>query len=159
MLYVLSVTTGKELMVKERLKELGIKSLVPLSFKYRRTKGKWTEETAVVFKGYVFINIHYNAENYYKVTEIDNVIKFLRADGIPIELSYIEEEYIKLLSSDEFLLPSVVKEEDGELLIISPLLKKFETKITKIDKHKRVAEFEIMLLGKAYKVVNGIDIV
>ncbi len=161
-MYVLSVKTGKEEMVKKRLDELGIKCLVPKTFKYKRSKGKWTEYIQVVFKGYVFIDIIYNAKNYYKVTGVDNVIKVLRADETPLKLTYIEEEYIKLLSSDEFLKPCLVKaleETDNDFAIVSEVLKKFETKITKIDNHKKVAEFEIMLLGEVHKIVTGIDIV
>lgn len=158
MIYVLQVTTGKEDVVKKRLEELGYICYVPHGFRYRRSKGIWQEIIEIIFKSYVFVEMEYTAENYYKICDIDHVLRFLRADGQPLILSYLEEEWIKLLAIMGET-PCVVEMKEDEYTIQSGVLKNFETKIVKIDKHKKTAYFEIDVLGNIHKIALGIDIV
>ncbi len=157
-MYVLQVLSGKEDDVKKRLEQLGFKVIVPKSFRYKRIKSKWTESVDVIFKGYVFVDMTYSAENYYKVTKIDGVIKLLRSDTKVLALSYIEEEWIKLLSR---LVGEPVQVEivDEKATIKSGVLKDFNSNILKLDKHKKSAYFELDLLGESHKIVMGIDII
>ncbi len=156
MLYVLQVATGKENYVADRLKEKGIKALIPKHLKYKRLKGKWDEEIVVTFKGYVFLDMDYNADNYYKVTAIENVVRLLRSDSEPVRLSFIEEEWIRLLSTDLAKEPTKIRLEKDKYEVVDGVLKKFLAKIIKIDSHKKFAEIEIDLLGEKRKLTLGV---
>ncbi len=158
MMYVLQVKSTKEEDIRKRLEELGYKALVPKGFKYKRIKGKWKESLDIIFKGYVFVDMKYTAENYYKVMAVDNVIRFLRSDDTPLTLNFIEVEWVRLLNA----LADKVQEvefKDDEYTITGGVLKNFETNIVKVDKHKRLAYLEITLFNEVHKVALGIDIV
>ncbi|MBS9782635.1 MAG: hypothetical protein KGV43_02395 [Arcobacter sp.] len=160
MIYVLQVMTGKEVEVLKALKDIDIKAFVPLGFRYKRIKGAWEEDSKVIFTGYVFVEMTYTADNYYKVSNISNVIKFLKNDDTPLILSHLESEWIKILN-DFANKPTFIKLDDktDSYKIVSGVLSSFETKITKIDKHKRFAQLEIKLFDEVYKIQLGIDIV
>ncbi len=157
-MYVLYVKTGKEDPVKKRLDELGIKALVPKCFKYKRVKGNWKSTLDVIFKSYVFLDIDYSAENYYKIIEIDDVIRFLKSDTKVLSLSHLEKEWISILNKFASKASKIELKEDG-FKIISGVLENFETKVVKIDKHKRLAHIEINLFNELHKIVMGVDIV
>ncbi len=166
MLYVLQVTTGKETLISSRLEEMGIKNLVPKSFRYKRIKSKWIGEESVVFKGYIFIDAPYNAKNYYKMMSIDGVVRLLKTDEV-LKLSYSEEEIIRLIANEK-LVAQIVRLKKADSLdenldekyeLVSDMLKKFESKIVSIDKRRRSATIEITLMNEVHKLVVGIDIV
>ncbi len=157
-MYVLQVTTGKELEVKKRLSELGIKALVPIGSIYKKLKTKWSLEEKVLFKGYVFVDIVYDADTYYKMIEVDNVIKLLKGGENALRLSFKEDEEILLLAAFAKE-PTKVKEEEGSHKIVGGVLESFVSKIEKIDKHKRSATVLIDIAGKSHKLVLAIDIV
>lgn len=159
-MYVLQVNSGKELEVKRRLDELGIQTLVPEAFRYKRYKSSWNEEVSIIFTGYVFVRMDYSAENYYKIMTVDDIIRFLKVGNEMAALSFMEEEWIKILSSKEVRVAQQISiNDEGEAILLSDTLKKFETRISKIDKHKRSAEFNLEVLNEEHKIVLGIDIV
>lgn len=159
-MYVLQVISGKELEIKKRLEELGIKALVPEVFRYKHYKSTWNEEISIIFKGYVFVQMVYSAENYYKIMNVDDIIRFLKVGDEMAALSFMEEEWIKILSGKEVRVAQQISiNDEGEAILLSDTLKKFETRISKIDKHKRAAEFNLEVLNEEHKIVLGIDIV
>lgn len=157
-MYVLQVVSGKEKEILNRLLDLGFKCLVPEGFRYRRTKGAWQGLSEIIFKGYVFVSMTWSAENYYKITSVDGVIRLLRADSTPLQLTFLEEEWIVVLDSLGAK-PTTVELIDDKCFIKDGVLSKFETSIVKVDKHKRCALIEIMVLGETHKIELGIDIV
>ena len=68
MWYVIQVMTGKEDDIAGKLKEQGIRALVPKENRLIRSGGSWSQREYILFAGYVFLNMNYNADNYYKVT-------------------------------------------------------------------------------------------
>ena len=82
MWYVIQVMTGKEDDIAGKLKEQGIRALVPKENRLIRSGGSWSQREYILFAGYVFLNMNYNADNYYKVKGIPGVIQFLETTGI-----------------------------------------------------------------------------
>lgn len=82
MWYVIQVMTGKEDDIAGKLKEQGIRALVPKENRLIRSGGSWSQREYILFTGYVFLNMNYNADNYYKVKGIPGVIQFLETAGI-----------------------------------------------------------------------------
>ena len=155
MWYAIQVMTGKEDNIAGKLKKQGIRALVPKENRLIRTGGLWTQREYILFAGYVFLNMNYNAENYYKVKGIPGVIKFLGDSGNPSRLSYLEAEWINLLTGADNtpIEPTTVKvQKDGTFKIVNGVLEKLENRIVKYDKRSRKATFEITICNEKKEV-------
>ena len=107
----------------------------------------------VLFPGYVFLQMCYNAENYYRLKAIPGIINLLNGT-----LSYLEAEWILLLSGQngQPLEPSLVKDRDGKLEVEAGVLKKFRSRIIRLDKRSRRALIELSICGEKKEVQLGI---
>ena len=151
--YAVQVKTGEEAGVAAKLKELGIRALSPQENRPIHTGGKWGSQRYALFPGYVFLQMEYNAENYYRLKKIPGVVKLLSGT-----LSYLEAEWILLLSGrrGEPLEPTLVREADGRLEIQEGILKRFESRVIKMDKRNRRAVIELSICGEKKQVQLGI---
>lgn len=155
MWYVIQVMTGKENDIAGKLNEQGIKALVPKENRLIRTGGSWMQREYILFTGYVFLNMNYNADNYYKVKGIPGVIQFLGDSRNPSRLSYLEAEWIALLTGTDNapIEPTTVRvQEDGTFKIVKGVLGKLENRIVKYDKRNRKATFEITICNEKKEV-------
>ena len=155
MWYVIQVMTGKEDDIAGKLKEQGIRALVPKENRLIRSGGSWSQREYILFAGYVFLNMNYNADNYYKVKGIPGVIQFLGDNRNPSRLSYLEAEWIMLLTGEnnQPIEPTVVRAlGDGNYETVKGVLEKFENRIIKYDKRSRKATFEITICNEKKEV-------
>lgn len=155
MWYVIQVMTGKEDDIAGKLKEQGIRALVPKENRLIRSGGSWSQREYILFAGYVFLNMNYNADNYYKVKGIPGVIQFLGDNRNPSRLSYLEAEWIMLLTGEnnQPIEPTVVRAlGDGNYEVVKGVLEKFENRIIKYDKRSRKASFEITICNEKKEV-------
>lgn len=158
MWYVIQVTTGREMDIAGELKKQGIRALVPRENRMIRNGGRWVWKEYTLFGGYVFLDMEYNAENYYKVRKLPGVARFL-GDGEPSTLSYLEAEWIMALTGRDNapISPTIVSEApDGSLKVVSGILRRFENRVTRYDKRNRKAVFEITVCGEKKEVQLGI---
>ena len=88
------------------------------------------------------------------------MIRFLGDSKAPSTLSYLEAEWIRILSgSGEPLEPTLVREDgSGGITVISGVLKQLENRVLKWDKRSRKATFEITICGEARQVQLGIEV-
>ncbi len=162
MWYVIQVKTGDEAAVMKKLKENNILALVPIENRPVRKSGTWSYQEYVLFPSYVFLNIDFTAENYYKVKNIPNVIRFLGCGSQPSALTYLEAEWIKTLTgvNGTPIEPTKVKEDEkGNIQIVDGILMGFANKAIKYNKHSRKATFEITICNEVKTVSLGIEIV
>ncbi len=157
---VLQVKTGDEMNVKKRLNEMGFVAAVPRENRMQRKGGGWTTKEYTLFPSYVFIELAYTAENYYRIKEIPAVIRFLGSGLHPDTLSYLEAEWIKILTfGGNAIEPTKVRiSEDGKTEVTDGVLTAFKNRIKKVDKHKRKATFEITVCGEVKEIELSIDI-
>lgn len=154
MWYVLQVNTGKESAVRDKLRELGFPVFVPQEERIIRKGGVWGAKCYTLFPGYVFLNMHYDADNYYRVKAalgVDRLSLLGPPGGPPSALTYLEAEWIKALSGygDEPVKPSRVKiSEGGSVQITDGVLQNFGSRITRIDQHSKRATVELTLCGE-----------
>lgn len=161
MWYVVQVITGKENDIAGSLIEQGIKALVPKENRLLRSGGSWIQKEYILFTGYVFLEMQYNAENYYRVKNLQGVIRFLGDSRNPSTLSYLEAEWIMLLTGKDNtpIEPTVIKvNEDGGVKAIKGVLERFESRVVKIDKRNRKAIFEITVCGERKEVQLSIQL-
>ena len=94
-------------------------------------------------------------DNYYKVKGIPGVIQFLGDSRNPSRLSYLEAEWIMLLTGEnnQPIEPTVVRAMgDGNYETVKGVLEKFENRIIKYDKRSRKATFEITICNEKKEV-------
>lgn len=154
MFYVIQVETGRELQIAGKLRGHGIKALVPLESRSIRSGGAWTNREYVLFTGYIFLDMKYNASNYYLVKKTPGVVRFLGDSRNPSRLSYLEAEWISTLTGKDNapIEPTVVRKTGDKYQVVSGVLGRFENRITKYDKRQRRATFEITLCGEKKEV-------
>lgn len=155
MWYVIQVRTDKEMEIAESLKEQGIRALVPRENRLIRSGGSWTQKVYVLFSGYVFLDMRYSAETYYKVKRVPGVVQFLGDARSPSTLSYLEAEWIRLLAGKDNapIEPATVQiRDDGSVRILDGVLLYFENRMLKYDKRNRKATFEITVCGEKKEV-------
>lgn len=155
MWYVIQVMTGKEDSIARKLKEQGIKALVPKENRMIRSGGSWIQKEYILFSSYVFLDMAYNAGNYYKIKNLPGVIRFLGDSRNPSRLSYLEAEWICLLTGEDNtpIEPTLVKiGDDGSLKAVDGVLERFENRVSKMDKRNRKATFEITICNEKKKV-------
>ena len=157
---VLQVKTGDEMKVKNRLSDMGFVAAVPRENRMQRKGGEWTTKECTLFPSYVFIELAYTAENYYRIKELPAVIRFLGGGLRPDTLTYLEAEWIKILTfGGNPIEPTKVRiSEDGKTEVADGVLTAFKNRIKKVDKHKRKATFEITVCGEVKELELSIDI-
>ncbi len=161
MWYVIQVITGREKELASRLKEQGIGAFVPRENRRIRSGGSWIQKEYILFSSYVFLDMAYNAENYYKVKNLPGVIRFLGDSRNPSRLSYLEAEWIRLLTGKDNapIEPTLVKiGEDGSLKAVDGVLERFENRVVKVDKRNRKATFEITICNEKKEVQLSIQL-
>lgn len=161
MVYVLQVLTGREEEIARKLQEEGIKSLLPRERRLIRTRGSWTEKVYCLIPGYVFVEMTYTAENYYRVKKLPGAVKLLGDPGNPSYLSYLEAEWILALTGyqNEPIPPTRVRiREDGSAELLSGVLRSFEGRIQRLDRRSRRATFSISILGESKEVTLSISL-
>lgn len=155
MWYVVQVTTGRERDIAKELNGRGIRALVPVENRLIRRGGRWTQSEYVLFGGYVFLDMAYNAENYYRVKRIPGVLHFLGESGNPSKLSWLEAEWIQLLTGRDNapIEPTLVKADaEGRLKAVKGVLEKVESRLISWDRRSRKAAFEITVCGEKKEV-------
>lgn len=161
MWYVVQVMTGREDGIAAALNRQGIRALVPKEDRMIRSGGAWTRKEYILFSSYVFLEMDYNADNYYRVRNLPGVIRFLGDGNGPSRLSYLEAEWIRLLTgkNNAPIQPTVVRiSEDGSLKAVKGVLTNFENRIIRVDKRNRKATFEITLCGEKKEVQLSIEL-
>ncbi len=158
---VLQVKGNNELKVLEQLKQKGYHSLVPRENRLIHTKGAWIQKEYLLFPNYVFIATDYHAEDFYKISNIAGVQKFLGDKRSPSSLSFIEEEWIKLLSNNNVPLePTAVQvTEDGGIELLKGVLLNFKSRIKSFNKRQRKAVFEITVCNEIKEITLSIDVI
>lgn len=159
-MYVLQVKSGKEEIVRNALNSAGYHALVPVENRMIRSGGNWTQKEYVLFPNYVFIETEYNAENFYRITSMNHVTRFLGNKFDPSQLTFIEVEWIRLLSNGGTPLhPTLVKfDESNEPTILKGVLESFKSRVKAFNKRQRKATFEITICNEIKEITLSIDI-
>lgn len=157
MIYVLQIQTGKELSVCALLEQRNISAFVPREHLMIRKSGLWSKMIKLLFPGYVFVDIDFSAEMFYKINSVSGVIRFL---GSPSPLPEHEEGMIRWLSNGgEVIEPSaVIIGVDGTVIGYEGFLAENADKIKRLNLRQKKASVEVKFGGKLHKANIGIDI-
>lgn len=156
MIYVLQVQTNKELDVSAALSRAGIQADVPRERILIRKGGLWSKMLKLLFPGYVFITVDYNAEAYHIIKSVSGVIRFL---GAPTPLPEHEADMIRWLSNGgETIEQSLIRtDSDGNIIGYEGFLEGNEDKIKRLNLRQKKASVEVKFGGKTHRANLGID--
>ena len=167
--YVMQVATGRERQTVQLLERvLGGATRAELfvpRYRYRKKiKGAWELVDELLTPGYVYIktsmlDINDLAE---RIKQVPAFARVLAQNGKIIPLSADEERWLRVLTgtgSEHVVEPSYGFVEGDRVVITDGPLVGFETKIRKIDRHKRLAYVEVPLLGRTKLIKVGAEIV
>lgn len=157
MIYVLQVQTGKELTVRSLLEQQGISASVPRERLLIRKDGMWSKKVIILFPGYVFVDIEYNAGMFYRINPVPGVIRFL---GLPTPLPKQEEKIIRWLSNGGEVIEQsyAVKDENGHIVRYEGFLAGNEDKINHLNLRQKKASVAVEFDGVVHKVNIGVDV-
>lgn len=146
--YVLHVATGREQEIERRLRRIGIDAIVPTETLLLRKGGRWNEKESLLFPGYVFVQVLFDPDIYYRITDIPGVIRFLPGPQAE-KLSDDEAAHIAYLGS-AVLAPSLVDFSGGGPVILKGVLKSLERYIVRFNRRQRRATLSTEFLGTAH---------
>lgn len=154
MMYVMQVTSGRELDACRDLSKKGYIAYAPEKQMFIRKGGKWRKEIRLLFAGYIFISTSdLRAQDYYI---IKSCIGFIRLLGSPVpkSISLQEEKYILFLANNGCPLPPsrVYVNLDKEIEVASGPLKLFEAEITWFSRRQRRAQVDTEIAGTIYRL-------
>lgn len=146
--YVVQVTTGKELKVRDALQAKHIPAKVPQEERQIRQGGSWAGKLYVLMPGYVFVGSDdFGADDYYAIKKTADVLRILGTPPQPI--SYQEAEYINLLAPDDNpLQPSLVEIVGGEAQVVDGVLARIPSRLLKVEARRRRAKVSLTVLGE-----------
>ena len=155
MIYVLQVQTGKETTVRKLLEQQGVIAYVPRERIEIRKGGLWSKMIKLLFPGYVFVDIDFDAEMFHKINPISGVIRFL---GLPTPLPQREADLILWLANGgEIIEPSPLT-VDGDKITCEGFLTGHEDDIKHLNARQKKASVEVRFGGKVHRANIGVEI-
>ena len=163
--YVVQVATGREQQVMSLAERL-VTPKVPSRFyapRYRfqrKIQGKWQIVDELLTPGYLYAETSDIRSLEKHVSELPLFAKVLRMNGNIIALSEAELEWLDRLTGPNRVVGFSVGYMEGDRVVIEDgPLAGLESKIKKINRHKRLAYVDIQLLGRSKTVAVGLEIV
>ena len=145
MMYVVSVTGGREYKARDELNKIdGVHAVLPTNMLCIRRGGAWHEEEKILIPGYVFLECKYNTSIYYKVRNTYGVTNWL-GKGNPEPLTSDDEKFVECFANGGKPIPV--------LTFDSPFVRK--AIIKQVDKHRRRITATIRIFDKLHTITFG----
>lgn len=164
--YVVQVKSGHEKKIAEKCRFLIPKDIlnecfIPEYVIKKKYQGKWQQVQDILFKGYIFLISDHIDELFSELKKIPDYTKVVgkkKEDIFPLEDGEIE--FLKSFENDKHIVDISIGFIEGDTIFITegPLQGK-EGLITKIDRHKRIANISINIFGKVITAKVGLEIV
>ena len=165
MWYVIQVETGREEQIMEETRSYQVQEyfdeiFAPRSERKRKYLGKWHLETELLFPGYLFVITSRPEELYQALKRIPRLTKLLGTGEKWTPMTKEDIEIVELLSGRERL----VKFSEGyikgdRVTVTGGSLKGLEGKISRIDRHKRLAWLKVELFGRTVELQAGLEVI
>jgi transcriptional antiterminator NusG len=142
-----------------------VNAFTPKKTKLLRQKGRVVKVNDILFPGYVFVEtevehtdfIHYLNQH---IRPVQGFIRLLEHDRIGTETLYPHERsFIETFTNRHRVIEASTGFIEGDQIIITsgPLVG-HESRIKRIDRHKRIAELDISMFGEIRTIKVGCEI-
>lgn len=151
MIYVIQTKPNQEIFLLKELERVGVKAFAPSENRKIRYRGKWHTQNALIFSGYVFIDIEkYSPELFHKIHKLTGFIRFL---GSPSPLSPTEIEQIKWLCNDgKPIETSHYRLENGKAVFVDGVIFRLQHLITNFNLRQHRVKLRITVNGRSFNV-------
>ena len=165
MWYVIQVTdrTREEQIIAEtasyEVRQYCDEIFAPRCERKKRYLGEWHTETGLLFPGYLFVISSCPEELYQALKRIPRLTKLLGTGEKWTPMSAEDIRIVELLSGRDHLMRLSEGYIQGDQVIVSGgPLKGLEGKISRIDRHKRLAWLTVELFGRTVELQAGLEI-
>ena len=165
MWYVIQVNTGDEENVlnmctrvvnKETYNDL----FIPRYVCSRRYLGDWHNDALVMFPGYLFVDTDDIDAFVLQLINVSGMTRVVGDGEIPVPVSMREQKYLSEMMDENHIIQISTGYLVGDTIeILSGPLKPFSAIVRKIDRHKRIAEIDVMMYGVAARAKVGLEII
>ena len=164
--FVLFVKTGDEVKALRALKTEGLDAFMVTMEVVHRKQGKSFLVAKNMFPGYLFVEseldlVEFDIQLKMLSNRISYFMKLLKFDNEGTSVLYPDEkEYLQRLVNDKKVVEhSIGFIEGNEVFVTEGPLQGFESKIVKIDRHKRRATLEVEFCGELRYVDVSLEII
>jgi transcriptional antiterminator NusG len=164
MWYVLQSAEGKEIAAVEKCQKAIPSNIATSVFSpryefMRRYQGEWHIKEGILFPGYIFVESDNSAKLEEHLEHISSVATPVRIGGDFHPIRDDEEQFLQsMLDETNCIRYSLGYIVDGKLVVESgPLSGKVQC-VTKIDRHRRVADIILHLFAEEKKVQVGLKV-
>lgn len=165
MWYVIQVQTGREEQIIAETASYEVRQycdeiFAPRCERKKRYLGEWHTETSLLFPGYLFVISSAPEKLYKALKRIPQLTKLLGTGEKWTPMSNEDIEIVELLSGREHLMKFSEGYIQGEKVTVTKgPLKGLEGKISRIDRHKRLAWLTVELFGRTVELQAGLEII
>lgn len=165
MWYVIQSLNGDELNVCEKCRQAVPKDayrdfFVPMYVCMRRYQGVWSKEHKVLFPGYFFIDTEQPEIVEKALSVVARIAKPVCVGKQFVPILEEEQDFLEdMMDASHIIQMSTGNIINGEFDIYEGPLQEKAAYLKRIDRHKRIAEMEVRLLGKPRRVRVGLEIV
>ncbi len=165
MWYVIYVNSGQEenvINICNRVvsKETYNRLFIPRYICSRKYEGSWHDEALILFPGYVFVDTDDVEAFKMQLRQVDRLTRIIGDGKVSVPVSPREQRYLTDMMNED----DVIQISKGYLIgdkieIMSGPLKPYPAIITRVDRHKRIAEIDVKLFGISTKARVGLEII
>ena len=157
--YVIFVKGGKESSLTKSLKKRNVDAFIPMMEKMHKKNGEYIKVIVPMYPNYIFIRsdldqIEFNQWLYLFKQQCSGIVKQLQVDKEGTSVLHKEEIDLmeKMMNNQNIVKHSFGLIEGDHIRIIEGPLMGLESKIVRIDRHKRLAYLNNVFLGKPIKI-------
>lgn len=165
-IYAIQVASGQEAKVEELIRRFVDERMVgeifvPRFEAMRRWKGEWHKRAERLAPGYLFVETHDAEKLALQLRRVPAFTKLLGNNEVFIPLNDEEVAWLNAFTGND---RRVVEMSEGivegsKVIVLRGPLMGHEAEIKRIDRHRRMAELEIRMLGRMKTIRLGLEIV
>ena len=162
MWYVIQTMAGSEEEVRRQaqllIPEVEFRILYRIgSFKFR---GEWTTKSLIMFPGYIFVITDDPSSVMMKLRKIEKFARMVKFDDMFIPVSAEEQRILSRMSGDDDTIDTSTGIIEGDRIVVKegPLIG-LESRIKRIDRHKRLAYVGFSMGSRDVEVELGLSII
>lgn len=160
----MQVLSGNEDKTKELCLQIVGKQLLESCFipRYERVikyGGEWHKKEEVLFPGYLFFETKQIDAVFLALKRVPKFTKILGTGQYIIQLSKQEEELLRQLVNEEYIMEMSSGYAVGKQVhIIDGPMRNLKGYIRKVDRHKRLATVEVIMFGRVINIKMGLEV-
>ena len=165
-IYAIQVASGQEAKVEELIRRFVDEALVgeifvPRFESMRRWKGEWHKRTERLTPGYLYVETSDAEKLALQLRRVPTFTKVLGNNEVFIPLNDEEVAWLNAFTGGD---RRVIEMSEGivegnKVIVLRGPLRGHEAEIKRIDRHRRMAELEVSMLGRMKTIRLGLEII